>query len=970
VNVIGYGTCGDYSNMVSDDSVSYFRDKSYDVPGYISDKLCIEVRKLYWREQCLGPQVARWDTLRPAGYTGTGFEYLDSLGIGKTSGQNLFYNLKANMRTEVRCGIFGMGLCPRTRSIAVFGDGHYVGKLSSDDGSRKLLILDRNWDEVHDATQRAADKINDRSWHLENGGSRMGFLWKASTVPQMKGGDLRVTRLTRYDIDRTAQTEYEYGVGELAQLPDSAYNTVLGNRFYASKISYALPDVDMRPKSRIVGFDDDDLFYVPGPRITYPKVTVRNTDSDGGTLNGRTEFNYITPETGVPAEFVDPVTRAELVPFMKVNARLLRWGGHVDDDEHGYRGYLVDFILYDSLMTQIGPARSVVIHEDETVPVVFYAQNIKKIRYLVIASKYRTDFDAAYDTLAFDTGLTDFNEMAVSVLWDIKNNKVSLHPSWHRSQKEGFYPILYRKVEYAPEAVRLMAVVKDGKAQDTAADYERSVTYHDLTAFLGLNYRTAFYRGNGDNAIPIKVDSSIYSTVVPDVLDGVDNTGASSESVRRKVGRQVERWHYDRVLQCSNSGKGKDDACKEQYSPLFERNGKKDSKSFTYIRYPAFQVGSVTYTGHENQAAGGSPGLWGRSSLENHRFDPLTGSPTATLAKTPAPAGEMRKLTQKTPHYMLSGDTALANEMFRRNMLSQNFLDELYSGTTPSSAPWNSIAVKDSLRSFSVSPFRFVPDSVYSRNVAPIVAWGTYKSKDDPREMISGTDVLSALSVYQNAAVTLPDLTSFDGTHIRSVDKHFRVRETEDAWGRILSTQYSSDGLYQTGLFFPAKLSETAQIVPNGKSVAAGNCSVSGSAYNVDIHSGGIVATGTVTVTCTPAGTQRIAEYRWKHNGEWSTERDAFVASGDFRITLSSGDVLNYLRVYPDAAQAKTYVYDVYGDLVQTVAEDNTSTYYEYDPFGQLAQIRDDDGVSYKSHHREFRNDSLDVVPVKAAEEE
>ena len=958
----------DYAELASVNECKNYR-KNYTVNDSDTSKLCMELGDLYWREQCLGPRVAFWDTVRPAGYTGSGFEYLDTLGLDTSA--TLYYNIQGSMGTKIRCGAFGWGRCSRTRAVALLGDGR-IQKImeSSSTKERRLLVIDRQWGYISAGLQAAVDKINDGSWKLK---SQYGFIWARKQYPEMKGGDVRVKRLTRYDIDRTAQTVYDYAPGEMAQLPDSAYNTVMGNRFYASKISFALPDVDMAPKSRIVGFDDNDLIYLPGSSITYPKVTVKNTDSYGNTLNGKTEFDYITPETGVPKAFVDPETRALLHPFMKINTVLFKWGGNEKSSTYDSQNFLIGFTLLDSLKNPVGAMRTVLVSQDGVTSFSIYDDNIRNARYIsaVARNPFSDSLDIQMDTVAVGDSLTDFNEMSLSVSWfigsfdfklfdrpQIRNNQqFFLHRTWLRSQKDGYYPILYKYVEYAQEKVKI-------DSQDSVAEFEHNVTYHDLTAFLGLNYRTAFYRGNGDNSIPIKVDSSIYSTVVPDILDGVDNVTASADSVRKKVGRQVERWHYDRVLQCTDGDKGKNSICEKQYASLFERDGKKDSKNFTYIRYPAFQVGSVTYTGHENQAAGGSPDLWGRSSLENHRFDPLTGSPTATLAATPAPAGEMRKLTQKTPHYMLSGDTSLANEMFRRNMLSQNFLDELYSGTTPSSAPWNSIAVKDSLRSFSVSPFRFVPDSVYSRDIAPIVAWGTYKSKALPQDIISGSEVLSALSIYADASDTLPPLSLFDGTHIRSVDKHFKVRETEDDWGRILTTQYSEDGLYQTGLFFPARLSETAQIVPNGKSIAAGNCSVNGSAYSVDVHSGGIVATGAMIVTCVPAGSLRIAEYRWKHNGEWSTERDVVVTPGSFKISLASGDVLNYLRVYPDSAQAKTYIYDAYGDLVQVVAEDNTSTYYEYDSFGQLAQIRDDDGVSYKSHHREFWNDSLDVVPV------
>ena len=72
---------------------------------------------------------------------------------------------------------------------------------------------------------------------------------------------------------------------------------------------------------------------------------------------------------------------------------------------------------------------------------------------------------------------------------------------------------------------------------------------------------------------------------------------------------------------------------------------------------------------------------------------------------------------------------------------------------------------------------------------------------------------------------------------------------------------------------------------------------------------------------------------------------------------------MNYLRIYPENAEAKTFIYDRYGNIIQIVAEDNTSTFYEYNPLGQLIQSRNDDGVSFKSHHREFTNDGRSEIP-------
>ena len=124
-----------------------------------------------------------------------------------------------------------------------------------------------------------------------------------------------------------------------------------------------------------------------------------------------------------------------------------------------------------------------------------------------------------------------------------------------------------------------------------------------------------------------------------------------------------------------------------------------------------------------------------------------------------------------------------------------------------------------------------------------------------------------------------------------------------------------------------------------------------------------MVAKSSITLTCNTfiCDTALIAEYRYrKHGQKWVTDRKKI---SDLHLTLNSGEILNYIRIYPENAEAKSYVYDRYGNIIQIIAEDNTSTYYEYNPFGKLIQTRDDDGVSFKSHHREFRNDSKNEIP-------
>lgn len=954
----------------------------YPVSNSDSFRVCIELGPLYWREQCLGPRPAFWDTVRPAGYSGNGFEYLDTMGIvrGRTvdTSRTVLFNVLGNMGTKVGCGLLGIGRCSRTRSVAVVGDGKPLHVLQRTDGntSSRLLVLDRSMPYVDAMLQTAVDKINSKkSWKVK---SRSGALWTRKESGNMRGGDLRVKRLIRHDMERTVTTEYEYAVGEIAQLPDSAYNMVMGNRFYAAKVAAALPDMSLSPKSRIVGFGDGDLLYVPGSGIMYPKVTVKNSGT--GESNGKTVFEYITPESGVPIEYIDEETRQELVPFLRVNARIFVWGGDVLNKVYAERPFLVEFSLLDSARHQVGGKRKVIVARDAVTSFCFYDPSIRNVRYLAATSRFSTDssLSVQHDTLALGGPLTDFNDMDVSVSWYMgtfipfvsgvvyDNQLFSLHLSWLRSQREGRVPVLYKKVEYLRDSITLQTMDGTSQAmqdQRDDADFENDITYRDFTAFIGLNTKTSFYRGNDPSALLVRVDSSAYSTRVSDVLGGIASNPVQ-ETVG-KIGRQVERWGYERELKCKEDT---EDKCEKQQIELYDRNSHRDTRNYTYVRYPAFQIRTFSFTGHDNQPSS-FKGLWGKSVLENHLFDPLTGLPTATLARTPAAGGEMRKLTLKRAHYgMPNGDSSIANVMFRRNMLSQNYLDALYSGTTQESDPWNSIKVNDSLRSLSISPYRMMPDSLYPGRFRPLVAWGSFTSRREPASILNGSDLLDVVGAFQStdpaSGQSFPDRESYEGVRVNRIDGHFRVRESEDALERALSSHYAPGGEYWTGAFFPAGLSRTSGLVPSGTSLSRERCRVSTVGY--DVSAGVLVPEGYTHIRCAVPesidGIPSVAEYSVRVPGSpWVTVRDT-VLTDTFELTLYQDHRLAYLRLYPANAEAKTFAYDRYGNMVRVVGEDNLSTYYEYDPFGHLVQVRDDDGVSYKVHYREYRNDARDEI--------
>lgn len=1051
-------------------------------PEY-NNRTCAFFFPMYWHDKCVGPRSAFWDYEVPKGHQGGKYDYMDSLGIVKDKklykNQFVFFKVNTELSTEVPCGLWGIDNCDRYRQVGLFGsssfldmyDGvaehiwtgdlpfeyfkeFYKGKLAYATHVGKevrMLVLDKYYDMIKGGVQKAADKISDKNkWkHIYITGN----MWAKRSYQAMKGGDLRVKSLVRYDIDRVAKTEYEYEPGEMAQLPDSAYTTVMGNGFNTDQYSFALPDVNVWPKSRIVGFEDNDLLYVPGSNVMYPKVTVKNSDDKGTVSNGKNVYEYITPEKGVPAEFIDPDTRSVLRPFIHVNVNYITWGGDDNNKDYMTRPSVLTFEFFDKNNNQIGKSMNILLQQNHTTSFKFYDDNVKdfytmKVSYpYVVNGVQQTPEEVGtlsagrYDEQGnfVIEKMDDFNEVMLTVAHI--NKKWHAYPGWIRSHEKGHYPILYKQVTYnrSKELIELKKVSdkEDAlEAQKVYPDFEESIVYHDFTAFLGMNTKTSIYRGNDDKAILLKVDSNVYSTRVPDVLSGI----AEGTDIAKKVGHQVEHWKSERELQCAyDSGEENKNVsdCKREYwslgalnpikatslkNPNDEKSQNiyyyKDQVSFGYKRYPVFQIKSIVSNGFDNQEkqfdeiSSSSISSIGSSSsscdercvrnkqrmhwtiMENHKYDPVTSNPTATLARIPAKNGEeLRKLTVKLPHHAVmksenGGETDLSRRLFKKNMLSQNFAEFVYFDSNPvsSSASWDDLEKIEYLKSFSVKPLnRYTGNLEYTDasgkktpveiSKYPYIEWGSFTTKKEPNNIItnannpSTNDPYVYVARFQDVALGTssekwPSKEEFDGNYVLQIDQYFRPIETKDVLGRRLSSHYSDDGLRQTGLFFPTERSNTASIVPAGDEITEVNLKKSiKKDLTVDFSKGGMVAQSSITLTSSTfnCSGELVAEYRVKKSGKkWQTVRESI---NDLNLTLSNGDILNYLRVYPENAEAKTYLYDRYGNMIQFVGEDNVSTYFEYNPLGQLIQTRNDDGVSFKSHHKEFTNDDRDEIP-------
>jgi hypothetical protein len=1072
VSMYRVGRCGDYFNDLNDKNFRHIKytpsDHQYD--SRYDDKTCAIFFPLYWHDQCLGPVTAYWDYEVPKGHKGGKYDYMDSLGLIKNGvinhAQTMYFKLNTELSTEVDCGVGGWFECDRYRQVGVFGsatvidkyDGKAIHLYSGDlpfayqkefyddyvintytnvQKEARMLVFDLDYEWVKVGVQKAADKMTPTWWEYIYTEGRM---WPQRGFKSIKGGDLRVKSLVRYDIDRIAKTDYEYEPGEMAQLPDSAYTTVMGNGFNTDQYSFSLPSVNLNPKSRIVGFEDDDLLYVPGSNVMYPKVTVKNSDDKETTTNGKTVFEYITPEKGIPGEFIDPETRGKLKPFIRVNANLLTWGGYKIDEEYRARPSILTYKFFECSGKQVGDAMDILMLPNRTTSFSFYNDNVKNVCLIGVSYKEKDNpNEVEIKKLSLLEGFNeighfnDFNEVMLTVAYF--ENEWVVHPAWYRTMEQGYYPILYKEVAYDNEVeeIELDEVSEKDKplaAQKIKPHFEKSIVYHDFTAFLGMNTKISTYRGNDDKAVLLKVDSNVYSTKVPDVLPGI----AEGTDVAEKIGKQVERWNSKRELQCAYGKKESDDvaACRRGHwslgvhahtkAKLKDPNKEseeqniyyyQDNVSFAYKRYPVFQIKSLVSNGFDNQekqfdkpSSSSSSSLSSSSSIcdarcernnqrrhwtvmENHKYDPVTSNPTATLARIPAENNmELHKLTVKLPHHAVlkSGNgeaTDLSSHLFKKNMLSLNYADFVYFDSKPvnSSTSWDNLEKVEYLKSFSMNPLnRFNGNLKYTEKDGkktqvesskyPYIEWGSFATKKEPKDIIgSANNPYAYVASFQDVALGTssekwPNKAEFSGDHILQVDNYFRPLETMDILNRRLSAHYSDNGLRQIGIFFPAELSKTASIVPVGDEINEINLKNSlKNNLKVDFAKGGMVAKSAISLKSSTfnCSGELVAEYRVKKSGmNWQTVRENI---SNLNLSLKKGDVLNYLRVYPENAEAKTYLYDRYGNMIQVVGEDNVSTFYEYNPLGQLIQTRNDDGVSFKSHHREFTNDDRDEIP-------
>jgi YD repeat-containing protein len=746
-------------------------------------------------------------------------------------------------------------------------------------------------------------------------------------------------------------------------------------------------------------------------------VTVTNVSDDGHeVLNGKTVYEFITPETGVPQR------DGAATPFVKVRLVMERRVA-------GSGGVTVRF--RNQAGTNIGPMATLsprpAPHDNQ-----YYFQSVDAAMPYLGARSVQITYSpstggsvSAVVPLADNQVIREYSDLELTAYFDSEPATDIFRAAVSDIQSSPFTPILVRNTAIG----------------------DLSTAYTDYTAFLGRARTTEYYRWipetpgerndtrDDQNLTQYKLlqaDTVIYSSVAP---SGDDRFYAEGQARRLKIGQDEERWEYMRKIHCTDLSMANatftdncDFADKEsRYAGYKGIEVTVDSsknyapKQMSYNRAPAFIVETISKSGFNNSTG---PDDYMVTRVTNHRFDPITGTPTLSVAHQ-GRAGHYvpAKATRGTPAYLVN--TPLARTMFERNMLNPMFREDAYTWTVaPTAGDVASGAFinfdTDDLSSASLLPPRLTRVKVtpftqqylnYSGAPAPapVTSWHNPilgMGEFTPRFKL--TDAAGQALLADNVALFTPSfldgtfLRQWDGVEIEAVNRYLKPLGKKDVYGIRSAHRYDPSGFHQIGVFANAGYKETALLTAEGRAgnfpdqsladgwrYTGGSPAVSGNfiqltgnfalSHSLDLNAGQSYLVeaqihSSADRTCqaafyTDAGgagdAKPVAVKAGLHAYQvvlGATGYATIPGSGLNRLRLSCNDnvagvvKVAYLRAYPERAETISYLYDVRGNMVQSVNEQNVSSYYDYDASGNLAAIRNDDGILFSTHKRELTN--------------
>jgi len=870
-------------------------------------------------------------------------------------------------------------------------------------GAQSIKIeTDIPFNKMMDQVGATADKLRRRDWDAT--GERFGVVWVRRPVEILQGGGVRVKKLIKQDLGLTQTTQFDYGVGEMAQYPDSVMSRAFASRFATGAMTDVfgadpadVPGLDPRfhdlpPMSRVDGIGDEDLDLLPGANITYPEVTARNLVEENGQMkeaNGKTIYRFLGPERkGGLQLHIEPFQDASGAPS-KLTVEYLDAGGNpvfirkiLQARNNGDQNYYEDFqpTLLNRRVTDIRTLRFSYGSPAQTVSLPFNSQGKDKAEYRLTGS--------------YTTGTLTLSQIEPPILSDFE-----------------FPAILVKR------------------------DDARVLTYDDYTSRLGMATTTTYLRNSGTSSNPeyllVKKDSTVYKHAAP----SIDNRFLTTATAD-KLGTAKESWQYVRVRHCDPQGTSttlpackdseKDSKWKSFHSVDFDGT----EKEYRHIVHPTFPTDTWTFTGFNGSRQEASSGQsdFLITHIGSHLFNAVTGQPTLTVTYAGGSPTDPSKVTRMTPAFQVdptASVSTLPNTMFGLNMLDQNFREDAFTFDTattstnkPDGTPINFDLVNlggtdadnggdlaSRLTSVKITPLSQTlltyPTSAGRPN--PILSLGNFTSKFD--------NVSEAFRTRQNTALVAvqPDLNLWNGVRIAMVNALRKPLQMEDVYDRATANRFDHEGFRQIGLFANAKYAETAVLVPEEMDICSDLGPKTDKWFVMNQSECGSLETGYIDF---PYNINLQHTLDVEKNGRYSVEWQAHVAGSrvirvalvaddgrigaEEQITLTRGlsrystvlDVssgfgssipaagecklvfqglsgpqqgqvrINYLRAYPEKAQAVTYTYDSRGNMVQKVDETSLSTYYEYDLFGKLIAIKNDDGQIISEGHKELVNAS------------
>lgn len=118
-------------------------------------------------------------------------------------------------------------------------------------------------------------------------------------------------------------------------------------------------------------------------------------------------------------------------------------------------------------------------------------------------------------------------------------------------------------------------------------------------------------------------------------------------------------------------------------------------------------------------------------------------------------------------------------------------------------------------------------------------------------------------------------------------------------------------------------------------------------------HTGKKYLIGDYTTTFTkPNARTYTIEYWYLSGGQWTYTATTYTNG----MTLTAGDAIDDVRIYPTDARIKTYTYEPGLGITSVLDENGTAIFYQYDSFGRLWQVKNDKGGIEKQYTYNYKS--------------